>query len=218
LISRNDHPFASFAELAKRIAEHLPANTVIDGEIVAVDRRGKPRFNDLMFHRRPPCFFAFALLTLDGKATFRYPRRDNPGARSLSTPTRSGDCSPIVRSPPNRGHRHNGIHGTLAPVWTRSQCRRLAQGPFRPSLIYVCPLSRCEPQGSAVAGSRHVHVIHKNAWSNAGPKFTLGRERIKPFSAHDISASHRGETSRRGENVARPATVRLRPNPGQRKR
>jgi bifunctional non-homologous end joining protein LigD len=67
LVSRNGHPFASYAELAKQIAAHLPVNTVLDGEIVAVDRRGNPRFNDLMFHRRPPCFFAFDLLTLDGK-------------------------------------------------------------------------------------------------------------------------------------------------------
>jgi bifunctional non-homologous end joining protein LigD len=67
LLSRNGHPFGSFADLAKKIAEHLPANTILDGEIVAVDRRGKPRFNDLMFHRRPPCFFAFDLLTLDSK-------------------------------------------------------------------------------------------------------------------------------------------------------
>jgi bifunctional non-homologous end joining protein LigD len=67
LLSRNGHPFGSFADLAKQIAEHLPANTVLDGEIVAVDRKGKPRFSDLMFHRRPPCFFAFDLLTLDGQ-------------------------------------------------------------------------------------------------------------------------------------------------------
>jgi bifunctional non-homologous end joining protein LigD len=67
LLSRNGHPFGSFADLAKQIAEQLPANTVLDGEIVAVDRRGKPRFNDLMFDRRPPCFFACDLLTLDGK-------------------------------------------------------------------------------------------------------------------------------------------------------
>jgi bifunctional non-homologous end joining protein LigD len=67
LLSRNGHLFGSFADLAKQIAEQQPANTVLDGEIVAVDRRGKPRFNDLMFHRRPPCFFAFDLLTLDGK-------------------------------------------------------------------------------------------------------------------------------------------------------
>jgi bifunctional non-homologous end joining protein LigD len=67
LVSRNGNSFGSFADLAKQIAEHLPANTILDGEIVAVDRKGKPRFNDLMFHRRPPCFFAFDLLTLAGK-------------------------------------------------------------------------------------------------------------------------------------------------------
>jgi ATP-dependent DNA ligase len=57
----------SFADLAKQFVEHLPANTVLDGEIVAVDRRGKPKFNDLMFHRRPPWFFAFDLLTCEGR-------------------------------------------------------------------------------------------------------------------------------------------------------
>jgi bifunctional non-homologous end joining protein LigD len=67
LVSRNGNPFASFADLARQIAAHLPANTILDGEIVAVDRKGKPRFNDLMFHRRSPCFFAFDLLTLEGK-------------------------------------------------------------------------------------------------------------------------------------------------------
>jgi bifunctional non-homologous end joining protein LigD len=67
LVSRNGNSFGSFADVAQQIAEHLPGNAVIDGEIVAFDRRGKPRFNDLLFHRRPPCFFAFDLLTLDGK-------------------------------------------------------------------------------------------------------------------------------------------------------
>jgi bifunctional non-homologous end joining protein LigD len=67
LVSRNGHPFGSFADLAKDIADHLPRNTVIDGEIVAVDRKGKPRFNDLLFRRRPPCFFAFDLLMLEGR-------------------------------------------------------------------------------------------------------------------------------------------------------
>jgi bifunctional non-homologous end joining protein LigD len=67
LVSRNGNSFGSFADLAQQIAAHLPGDTVLDGEIVAVDRRGKPRFNDLMFHRRPPCFFAFDLLTCEGQ-------------------------------------------------------------------------------------------------------------------------------------------------------
>jgi ATP-dependent DNA ligase len=36
--------------------------TVIDGEIVCLDKRGRPQFNDLLFHRGEPCFFAFDLL------------------------------------------------------------------------------------------------------------------------------------------------------------
>lgn len=41
--------------------------TVLDGEIVCVDKKGKPRFRDLLFHRGDPCFFAFDLLFCDGK-------------------------------------------------------------------------------------------------------------------------------------------------------
>ena len=44
---------------------HLPnVRAVIDGEICSLDRRGRPQFKNLMFHRgNPPCFFAFDLLT-----------------------------------------------------------------------------------------------------------------------------------------------------------
>jgi bifunctional non-homologous end joining protein LigD len=68
LLSRNGHPFASFAELGKQIAAALPnSKAVIDGEICSLDRRGRPQFKNLMFHRgNPPCFFAFDLLTCDG--------------------------------------------------------------------------------------------------------------------------------------------------------
>jgi len=69
LLSRNGHPFASFAELGKHIAAALPnTRAVIDGEICSLDRRGRPQFKNLMFRRgNPPCFFAFDLLTSDGK-------------------------------------------------------------------------------------------------------------------------------------------------------
>ena len=69
LISRNGHPFASFSALAEAISHSLPnARAVIDGEICSLDRRGKPQFKNLLFRRgNPPCFFAFDLLTRDGK-------------------------------------------------------------------------------------------------------------------------------------------------------
>src|SRR5437773_12246729 len=57
----------SFEDLRKRMALPLAGKTVLDGEIVCLDRRGRPQFNDLLFHRGEPCFFAFDLLMDDGK-------------------------------------------------------------------------------------------------------------------------------------------------------
>src|SRR6266478_3192034 len=66
LISRNGHPFNSFSELSKSLT-HSAGKTVLDGEIVCLDKRGKPQFRDLLFHRAEPCFYAFDLLMCDGK-------------------------------------------------------------------------------------------------------------------------------------------------------
>src|SRR2546427_1973001 len=54
-----------FLRLAESISDSLPnVRAVIDGEICSLDRRGRPQFINLMFHRgNPPCFFAFDLLT-----------------------------------------------------------------------------------------------------------------------------------------------------------
>jgi bifunctional non-homologous end joining protein LigD len=67
LISRNGNPFSTFNELRKAISLPQAGRTVIDGEIVCLDKKGKPRFNDLLFHRGEPCFVAFDLLMTDGK-------------------------------------------------------------------------------------------------------------------------------------------------------
>jgi len=62
LISRNGHPFNSFTELQRELTAPGDRKTVLDGEIVCLVRRGRPQFNDLLFHRGEPCFFAFDLL------------------------------------------------------------------------------------------------------------------------------------------------------------
>ena len=67
LISRNGHPFSTFTELRKAMTAPSDGRTVIDGEIVCLDKRGRPQFNDLLFHRGEPCFFAFDLLMSEGK-------------------------------------------------------------------------------------------------------------------------------------------------------
>jgi bifunctional non-homologous end joining protein LigD len=69
LISRNGHRFGSFADLEKLISAGLPeTRAVIDGEICSLDKRGRPQFRNLLFHRgNYPCFLAFDLLMRDGK-------------------------------------------------------------------------------------------------------------------------------------------------------
>src|SRR5437899_3194886 len=53
LISRNGNPFASFSGLTQAILESLPHvnDAVLDGEIACLDKRGRPQFRDLLFHR-----------------------------------------------------------------------------------------------------------------------------------------------------------------------
>jgi bifunctional non-homologous end joining protein LigD len=69
LISRNGNPFASFSGLAGTIAASLPFvhDAVLDGEILCLDRRGRPQFKNLLFRRGEPCFIAFDLLWNAGK-------------------------------------------------------------------------------------------------------------------------------------------------------
>lgn len=70
LRSRNDHDFASrYAAVVKGFA-NLPADTVIDGEVVALDEDGRPSFNLLQTYspsKAPLVYFVFDLMMLDGR-------------------------------------------------------------------------------------------------------------------------------------------------------
>lgn len=70
LYSRNDLDFRNkYPEIARALAD-LPDNTVIDGEIVAVDKDGRPKFEALQNWGRGPegelRFYAFDLLWFKG--------------------------------------------------------------------------------------------------------------------------------------------------------
>jgi bifunctional non-homologous end joining protein LigD len=54
------------AGLAQWITENRAKNAVLDGELVCLDDRGGSSFNDLLFRRRPPIFYAFDILWWDG--------------------------------------------------------------------------------------------------------------------------------------------------------
>jgi bifunctional non-homologous end joining protein LigD len=81
LVSRNGHEFSSFGSLASSLAKiSNEGGVILDGEITCVDAKGRPRFNDLLFRRREPCFFAFDLLYLNGNDC----RRDSLSQRKLA--------------------------------------------------------------------------------------------------------------------------------------
>src|SRR5579864_7900555 len=46
----------------EKLLGSLPADCILDGEIVALDAAGRPLFADLMFGRRPPIFVAFDVM------------------------------------------------------------------------------------------------------------------------------------------------------------
>ncbi len=63
LVSRNGNPFHSFATLNIAIPEELHADrAVLDGDIVCLDEEGRSQFDELLFRRGEPRFYAFDLV------------------------------------------------------------------------------------------------------------------------------------------------------------
>jgi bifunctional non-homologous end joining protein LigD len=63
IVSKNRNRMKRFESLL----EALPQGFVFDGEIVALDERGRPVFNDLLFGRREPTYVPFDVLVIDGE-------------------------------------------------------------------------------------------------------------------------------------------------------
>ena len=63
LVSRNGNTFQSFPGLCEGLARDLKGHRcVLDGEIVCLDQHGRSQFNNLLFRRGEPFFYAFDLL------------------------------------------------------------------------------------------------------------------------------------------------------------
>jgi bifunctional non-homologous end joining protein LigD len=65
LVSKNGRPMKRLANLATSIHLELNCEAVLDGEIVALDSDGLPRFYDLLRGRGQPVFYVFDVLWLD---------------------------------------------------------------------------------------------------------------------------------------------------------
>jgi bifunctional non-homologous end joining protein LigD len=67
LISRKRNAYKSFHDLRGNLAKLKVQNAVIDGELVCLDSEGRSIFNELLFRRGCPIFYAFDLLYLNDK-------------------------------------------------------------------------------------------------------------------------------------------------------
>src|SRR5437868_3974078 len=68
LVSRKGNVFSSFTNLNRAIPTELGCKAaVLDGEVVCLDAEGHSQFNELLFKRGEPRFYAFDLLWCEGK-------------------------------------------------------------------------------------------------------------------------------------------------------
>jgi bifunctional non-homologous end joining protein LigD len=76
LRSRNDNDFSiRYADVVKGLAK-LPAETVIDGEVIALDDDGRPSFNILQNYgssKAPVLYFVFDVMVLAGRDVMKEP-------------------------------------------------------------------------------------------------------------------------------------------------
>jgi bifunctional non-homologous end joining protein LigD len=112
LLSRNSKDLgAKFPEIILSIAELNAHDAILDGEIVALDEKGRSSFQLLqahdMGHERPPIFFyAFDLLQLNGKDMKKLPLEERKATlqRLLGNPPGvirySGDFGKQRQRPP----------------------------------------------------------------------------------------------------------------------
>jgi len=120
LRSRNDNDFnARYPGLVKALGS-MPDETVLDGEVVALDEAGRPSFNALQNRGEPLHFFIFDLLILRGRDVMAEPlvkRRALIEKHVLPTLADPIRYSPILEaSLPNliRSVKEQGLEGLVA--------------------------------------------------------------------------------------------------------
>ncbi len=98
LWSRRGNRFTTRFPAIARACAKLPADTLIDGEVVAVDDNGRASFNALQHSRSSlvQCYYAFDILTYRGRNTLRLPLKTR---RELLAEALAKVEYPVLRCP-----------------------------------------------------------------------------------------------------------------------
>ena len=105
LRSRHDKDFSGRYPAVARALASLPADTVVDGEVVALDEEGRPSFSILQNYGSsagPVVYFLFDVMVLGGRSLCGEPlseRRRLLEARVLPRLKEPVRCSPVFDAP-----------------------------------------------------------------------------------------------------------------------
>jgi ATP-dependent DNA ligase len=121
LYSRNRKSFNRQYQLVFDALRDLPANTVVDGEIVALDNTGRPNFNFLQHHSQAQriCYFPFDVLVYDNRDLTQLPlveRREilKSKIKFHSPAIRIADYFEASAETMLRSTREHGLEGVVA--------------------------------------------------------------------------------------------------------
>jgi hypothetical protein len=65
LVSRKKNHYKSFESLRSALTGLKVTDAILDGEIVCLDSEGRSQFNQLLYRRAEPAFYAFDLVWLE---------------------------------------------------------------------------------------------------------------------------------------------------------
>lgn len=95
--SRNDHAFDRFGELREILRDQLDArDAILDGEIVALDRNGRPSFRELMRRTSTVAYAVFDVLWLNGRDLRPLPLERRKRLLDLAVPANTAHVMKVL--------------------------------------------------------------------------------------------------------------------------
>ncbi len=207
LRSRNDNDFSvRYAGVTEALAK-LPEDTVVDGEIVALDERGRPSFNILQNYgsaRAPVHYYVFDVLMLKGKDVMREPlsvRQEILATKilpKLADPVRGAGSLDAPLSVLIASVKQQGLEGLVAKRLDRRTSRGNARARGR----------RCastKGKSSSSAGTRSADA--PSTRSSLGT--TTGKNSSSPQKRGTASRQHSGRSSCASSPVSKSKSAPL---------
>ena len=119
MYSRNGKDFSARFPNVTRALDALPDETLLDGEVVAVDENGRPSFSSLQNLDRAPVFYVFDLPILAGEDLKSRPLEERRKhlrklTRQLGDPVRFSETFNVASGEMVAVVREHGLEGVVA--------------------------------------------------------------------------------------------------------